>query len=248
MTSPNIKTTHAFTTRLGGISDGIYNSLNLGKRLGDEQDNVKENYKRLCNTLSIIEDDLVVSNQVHGATIRVVSKDDRGQLFSHTRQEADGMITCDSDVALMVYTGDCVPILLNDPVCKVVGAVHAGWRGTAADIMGAVVKKMMSEFGCNPCDISASIGPCISKCCFETDADVADAIMDALQEKPSSCIKTIGEKYLVDLKEANRLMLGRAGVVNITVSDECTSCLSDKYWSHRKTKGKRGSQAAMIIL
>ena len=248
MTSPNITTTHAFTTRFGGVSSGIYKSLNLAQRADDCIENVKENYSRLCNALDISPDDLVCSTQVHGTNVRVVTLDDCGKLFKPNPHTADALITNIPGIALMVFVADCVPILLYDSVKHVAGAIHAGWRGTVANITGITASKMKSEFGCSPSDINAAIGPCIAKCCFETDADVADALKEALNEDSGQCFTKIGDKYNIDLKETNRLLLKKAGIENITISDECTSCSSDKYWSHRKTKGQRGSQAAVIVI
>ena len=161
--------------------------------------------------------------------------------------ESDGMITREAGVALMVFTADCVPILLHEPVRGAIGAIHAGWRGTAKDIAGAAVRKMVEEFGCSPAQMKAAIGPAISKCCYETDSEVPDALRDILAIAAQDCIAIRGDKYAIDLKEANRLLLLRAGLTDIVVSDECTSCLGSKYWSHRRTKGIRGSQAAVIL-
>jgi len=246
MTSPNITVSHAFTTRFGGVSEGIYESMNPGQNLGDNPIDVRRNYSLLCKAFDIIPDDIIVSRQVHGTNIRVITQHDRDKLFSSERVEADGMITDDPTLTLMVFGGDCVPILLHDPIRGVVGAVHAGWRGTAADIAGTAIRKMQTEFACNPSDIHAAIGPCISKCCFETNNDVTDSLLEALGSNAMVCISRRGSKCMVDLKEANKLFLTGAGVSNISISDECTSCLHGKYWSHRKTKGKRGSHAAMI--
>ena len=248
MTSPNIEAKHAFTTRIGGVSGGIYESLNLAQRAEDDLDNVKENYKRICEALGINTDDIVCSNQVHGTHIRVVTRDDCGKLFKPNTHQADGLITQTPGVALMVFVADCVPVLLYDPVKKVAGAVHAGWRGTAANISGIAIDKMKNEFGCSPSNIKAAIGPCISKCCYETDSDVADALLKTLESKAERCLTKKGNKYFVDLKEANRLIMENAGLKDIIISDECTSCLYKKYWSHRKTKGQRGSQAAVIVV
>jgi hypothetical protein len=248
MTSPNIATTHAFTTRFGGVSSGIYESLNLAQRAEDCIENVKENYSRLCSALDVSPDSIVCSTQVHGTHVRVVTRDDCGRLFKSNPQNADALITNTPGIALMVFVADCVPILLYDPVKRVAGAVHAGWRGTVADITGITVSKMINEFGCSPADINAAIGPCISKCCFETDADVTDAVIEALNEDACNCFTKNGDKYNVDLKETNRILLKNAGIENISISDECTSCSSDKYWSHRKTQGQRGSQVAVIVI
>ena len=248
MTAPNINISHAFTTRIGGVSDGIHKSLNLAQSTGDKFENVRKNYTILCNTLDISIEDIVCSNQVHGTHIRVVTQNDRGKLFTPNPHRADGLITNVPGIALMVFAADCVPILLYDPVKKAAGAIHAGWRSTVADILGAAVEKMTSEFGCSPVDIKAAIGPCISKCCFETDSDVVNALTKVLGDNTHECLTTRGSKYLVDLKEANKILLKRAGSIDIMVSDECTSCNADKYWSHRKTKGQRGSQAAVIVI
>lgn len=246
MTSPDISTTHAFTTRLGGVSSSIYKSLNLAQKAGDDMENVRANYKCLCDALGISTDAIVCSTQVHGTDVRIVTKDDCGKLFQPNPHKTDGLITQTPGAAVLVFTADCVPILLYDPVKKAAGAVHAGWRGTTSDIAGITVNKMVSTFGCSPADIIAAIGPCISKCCFETDSDVADALTAALGESAAGCRAQKGSKYMIDLKETNRILLSRAGVTKISVSGECTSCLSDKYWSHRKTRGERGTQAALI--
>ena len=248
VSAPNIKATHAFTTRYGGFSEGIYSSLNLGLNVGDDRSAVLKNYDALCTGMGISPGDIVFSAQVHGTDVEVVTKEHRGCLTSPTSRKADGLVTNEPNVALTVFTADCVPILFFDPVKKVIGAVHAGWRGTAADISGEAVRVMGEAFGCNPSDICAAIGPCISSCCFETDADVPQALREALGSQAQNCITEAGYKFFVDLKEANRLLLLRAGLGDISVSDECTSCSCDKYWSYRKTKGKRGSQAAMIII
>jgi len=248
MTSPNIETTHAFTTRIGGVSTDIYATMNLGLNLTDDHEHVKENYRIICRTLGITEDSIVFSNQIHGANVRLVTREDCGALYEGSEHESDALITCDEGVALTVFVGDCVPILLHDPVRRAVGAIHAGWRGTAKDISGATVRKMVTEFDCSPADIRAAIGPSISKCCYETDRDVAAAMKDQLQEDADTCVTYRNKKYMVDLKESNRLQLHRAGVNEIMISDECTFCLSEKYWSHRITKGRRGSQAGIIII
>jgi len=248
MTSSNIDTVHAFTTRFGGVSSGIYESMNLAQKSGDDFNCISENYSHLCLALGISTDDLVCSTQVHGTFIRVATRKDCGKLFKSNPHHADGIITKTPGVSLMVFTADCVPILLYDPVQKAVGAIHAGWRSTVADIAGAAVLKMVEEFNSSPADIKAAIGPCISKCCFETDKDVAEALNEALGESSHTCYTQKSNKFMIDLKETNRLLLSKAGISDISISDECTFCSSEKYWSHRKTNGKRGSQAAIILI
>ena len=263
ITASYISATHAFTTRFGGVSNGVYESLNLGINLGDAPGSVKENYNRLCCALGITDDYIVRLDQVHGSSVIPVSRNDRGHLYTSAVDSADGLVTSDPCVALAVYTADCTPVLLYDPVRGAIGAVHAGWRGTAADVAGEAVRKMSESFGCSPPDIKAAIGPCISKCCYETGQDVAVALRSVLNEDADRCITQCSvtqfsvtqcsvtrsdKKYMIDLKEANRLLLVRAGLRDIEVSDECTSCKNDKYWSHRKTNGLRGSQAAIIVI
>lgn len=248
MTSPDIDTPHAFTTRIGGVSEGIYKSLNLGQNLGDKRENVQTNYDCLCNAIGITNDDLVFSRQVHEANIRVVRGADRGSLKCAALPCADGLITNEPNVALTVFTADCVPILLYDPVNRVIGAVHSGWRGTAANIAGIAIKKMESEFGCEGANIIAAIGPCISKCCFETDNDVVDSMKNCLGDIASQCYDAGDTKFFVDLKKANQLLLINAGVKSIAISNECTYCSGDTYWSHRRLGTNRGSQAAVITM
>jgi YfiH family protein len=252
MTAPNIVAPHAFTTRLGGVSCGIYASLNLGAASGDSRGNVEANYVAICGALGICADNLVRANQVHGSTVLAVTRAGWTAPTDRAPHDADGLVTAERGTALAVLVADCAPILLHDPVRGAVGAVHAGWRSTAADIAGAAAAKMALEFGCAPANILAAIGPCISQCCFETGSDVAEA-MFALFSAPHErerVARRQGGKYFVDLKAANTLLLERAGLraENISVSDECTRCGGDKYWSHRATQGHRGSQAAIIAV
>ena len=150
-------------------------------------------------------------------------------------------------MALWIFTADCTPILFHDPVTGAVGASHAGWRGTAADIAGKTVRAMVQAFGCRPADIRAAIGPNIGPCCFETDKDVPDALVAAFGSRIWEHIRTQQNKYYVNLKEINALALHRAGVENIEISDACTMCEHARFWSHRYTRGDRGSQGAIIV-
>ncbi len=250
MTASNIGTAHAFTTRFGGVSGGIYASLNLGQNLGDDPAHVRRNYEILGAALGFDPDGLVFTRQVHGTVVRRVTKKDRLPPYAPIPYEADSLITSDTDVPLVISTADCVPILLFNPAAGAAGAVHAGWRGTMADIAGSAVREMVRCFGCNAADIRAAIGPSISMCCFETGSDVKDAAVRLLGGEAARYVTAAGEKYMVNLKGINSLLLKRAGLrpENIEVSPECTSCLSDKYWSHRVTNGQRGSQAAVIMM
>ena len=237
---------HCFTTRKGGVSTGILDSLNLGANRGDTMENVRENYRRLTTALEIPLENLVLTRQIHSDIVRVVTKADANGLHHRDYPECDALITNDPGTALVVFTADCTPILFYDPVTGAVGAAHAGWRGTAADIAGKTVKAMERHFGCKAENIRCAVGPNIAGCCFETDADVPNAMTEALGEDAKPYIRPHGEKYYVNLKEINALFLRRAGVKEIEISDACTACCPDLYWSHRVTKGERGSQGAII--
>lgn len=244
---------HGFTTRQGGVSEGIYASLNLGKNRKDDPEKVRENYRRVCSALGVDRDRLVFSNQVHGAHVRVVTAQDGGKgLDRPVDYEADGLVTNEAGLTLTVFGADCLTALLYDPVRRAVGAVHAGWRGTAAAIAARAVETMEEAYGTRPGDLLCAIGPCISQCCFETDGDVPQALVSSLGEEVLPCIAGPDErgKFHVDLKGINSLLLERAGVPGdrIDLSPDCTLCKPDKYWSHRYTKGMRGSQAALIAL
>lgn len=243
---------HGFSTRIGGVSQGIYASLNLGFLRGDERDNVLENYRRFCAALGADWESLVLSNQVHSDIIRICTSADRGKGIQRPRiEEADGLMTDVPGLGLVVFSADCLPVLLYDPCRRVVAAVHAGWRGTASGIVSKAVAQMTSHYGSRPEDLLAAIGPGISKCCFETHEDVPNAMTEALGAGALHHIEALPTgKFRVDLKGLNALRLEQAGVVpdHIAISSACTVCECDKYWSHRVTQGERGSQAALIQL
>ena len=238
---------HAFTTRLGGVSEGIFASLNIALHRGDSDENVKQNYEILADALGFDLGSLVLTRQTHSDIVRVVTKNDARGIDHLNYPECDALITKDAGCALVVFTADCTPIVLFDQVTCAVGAVHAGWRGTAADIAGKTVRVMVAELGCHPENIRAAIGPNIGYCCFETDRDVPEAITEAFGNEAKQFIRKEGEKYRVDLKAVNALALRRAGVENIEISDECTMCRPDRFWSHRITGASRGSQGAVIV-
>ena len=238
---------HCYTTRRGGVSTGIFDSLNLGNHRGDDPENVTENYRRITEALGFTPDRLVLTRQIHSDTVRTVTSRDRAGLDHRSYPECDALITREPGVALMIFTADCTPILFHDPVTGAVGAAHAGWRGTALGIAEKTVREMEKQFGCDPRNIRAAIGPNIAGCCFETDRDVPDAMTAALGEAALPFIRQAGEKYYVNLKEINALFLARAGVEHVELSHACTACRHDLFWSHRVTRGQRGSQGAIIL-
>ncbi len=240
---------HCFSTRFGGVSEGYLSSLNLGTHRGDIPENVWENYRILGQAVGFVPEHTVFTKQIHSDVVEKVGLAQRGRgLLWEATEGCDGLVTNEPDVVLTVFSADCTPILFYDPVAGAVGACHAGWRGTAAGIAARVVEKMTVEFGSEPKNIRAAIGPCISQCCFETREDVPNAMLQALGEEASSCIRPKGEKYMVDLKGLNVLWLRRAGVEQISVAEECTACEPDRFWSHRRVGDQRGSLAALITL
>lgn len=243
---------HGFSTRLGGVSVGVYESLNLGASRGDDPGAVRENYRRFRAAVGAGAGGMVFSSQVHGDAVRLCTRADAGAGVERPGVgDADGLVTDVPGLALVVFSADCLPILLHDPVRQVIAAVHAGWRGTAAGIAERAVEKMRDVYGCGAEDLRAAIGPGISKCCFETDEDVPNAMTRALGAGALKYIEMHeGGKFHVDLKGLNRLRLERAGLsqAHIAVSPDCTACRTDKYWSHRVTGGERGSMAAIIQL
>ena len=248
LVADNITVPHCFTTRLGGVSKGHLSSMNIGGHRGDDPASVTKNFAILGNALGFSADRLVLTRQTHSDIVRAVSLADAGKGLDHDAYpECDALITADAGVALVVFTADCTPVLLHDPVTGAVGAVHAGWRGTAKGIVAKTVAAMADTYGCNPKNICAAIGPNIAQCCFQTDQDVPDAMTAALGDATLPFIQQSGRKYYVNLKEINALWLRNAGVENIQISPLCTACRTDLFWSHRHTGNLRGSQGAIII-
>lgn len=249
MRSDLLPARHVFTTRYGGVSRGEWASLNLGSNRGDDPAAVRENYRRVAALLGAEIDGCCVTKQVHGVEVRVVTEADRHVCMSTVPYEADGLVTDRRGLPLLCFIADCVPVLLCDAEAGVIAAVHCGWRSATGDILGVTLKKM-AALGASPERIFAAVGPSIGSCCFETDRDVPDAVEAWLGGTEGLVERRADGKYLVDLRGANARRLTQLGVpaAQIDLSEECTFCSHDKYWSHRYTRGRRGSQAAGIVL
>lgn len=244
----HIEAPHCFTTRYGGVSAGNLASMNIGTHRGDKPENVLKNYAILGEALGFDPQKLVLTKQTHTDLVRLVTQKDWGTgLEREEFPPCDGLVTNTPGTALVVFSADCTPILLWDPVTGAVGAVHAGWRGTAAQIGAKAVQAMVESFGCEAKNIHAAIGPNISQCCFQTDADVPNAMLEAFGAEAQNHIRQAGEKYYVNLKALGALSLQRAGVESIDISEECTMCNPQKYWSARIHGDSRGSQGAIIL-
>lgn len=247
LTAEGISAPHCFTTRLGGVSKGALESMNIAIKLDETPENVTENFRILGDCLGFGIEDLVLTHQTHSDIVRIVDRSDCHGCFHRDYPDCDALVTCTPGVALTVFTADCTPILFHDPVTGAVGAAHAGWRGTASAICAKTVEAMVRAFGCDPSNIRAAIGPNIGFCHFETDADVPEAMREAFGPEVEPFIRKKGEKYYVNLKEINALILRRCGVHHIEISGECTMCQPLRFWSHRITGGNRGSQGAIIV-
>ncbi len=243
---------HAFTTRLGGVSPAPFDSLNFFERNGDTVKNVVQNYRLLGEAAGLDMSRAVGNRQVHGDSVRFIRSEDAGKLLYDERPyDADGMLTDVPNLPLVAYSADCCTILLYDPTCRCVGALHAGWKGTALGIALKALVSMMSAYGADPLTVRAAIGPSIGACCFETDSDVPDAIRRELSASADRFItKAENGKYHVDLKQINRLWLLRGGLDprNVAVHPDCTMCRPERYWSHRRLGARRGGQIAVIAL
>lgn len=241
---------HGFSSRLGGVSEGEFAALNLRGSCADSAENVRENYRRFCAALGASEERAVLSKQVHSDTVRAVTAADAGKgLLRPADYEADALITDVAGLPLFVFSADCIVILLHDREAGCVGAVHAGWRGTAKAIVQIAVEAMSAEYGADPAHIRAAIGPGIGPCCFETDDDVPQAMTEAMGAAAAPCLERRGAKWHVDLKGLNRLQLIASGVPEdqIDTCPLCTACRPDLYWSHRRMGEHRGVQGAMIV-
>ena len=252
MTAPTLRVKHGFSTRYGGVSTGHLASLNLGSNRGDVPERVFRNYDLLGEAVGIDVRHMAFTKQVHGNVVRTVTETDVHVFGTDVPYEADGLVTNVPGLALICFTADCVPVLLCDDANGVIAAVHCGWRSSVADILKNAVTEMRA-LGAQPEHICAAIGPAIGACCFEVGAEVIDAA-EAWMDGDTAGLYVPEDgragKFLLDLKAANarRLMQLGLSAENIAVSDECTVCAHEKYWSNRYTKGQRGSQGALIVL
>lgn len=248
-TCDTITTPHLFTTKFGGVSTGHLSSLNLGFNRGDERANVLRNYQILADWFGVPRERMTMTKQVHGDCVRVVDRDAVGMgLGQPMRWQTDAIVTNLPNVPLCGYYADCVVTLLHDPVSRSIGVCHSGWRGTANGILAKTVRTMQQQYGARPENIQAVIGPSIRQCCFETDADVPEAMRGTMGSEVEPYIEKRGAKYFIDLQGINRRRLEDAGVRQITDSGLCTKCMHEEFWSHRATHGLRGVQAGVIML
>ncbi len=240
---------HGFSTRAGGVSAAPFDTLNMGARWGDLPANVQENRRRLLRAVGS-DGPLYVARQVHGAAVaRVRAGDDPAAV---ARIEADALITDDLNVALGIFVADCIPALIVDPRTGAVAAAHAGWRGTVAGVLPAVVRALVDELGARPDDLRVVLGPAIGACCFEVGAEVVREFETALGEAAAGVItpspRGATGKWHVDLKAANRILLERAGVAAeaIDAGPDCTHHDRARFFSYRRD-GETGQLMGVVV-
>lgn len=244
---------HCFTTRMGGVSKGIFSSMNLSFTRGDEKEDVMENYKRLAEALDVSLENFVFTDQTHTTNVRKVTEKDAGKGILRERdyQDVDGLITNVKGLVLSTFFADCVPLYFVDPVHEAIGMSHSGWRGTVRRMGKATIEAMEQAFGTKPSDLICAIGPSICQDCYEVSEDVAEEFKSAFPVYEREILLEKGNgKYQLDLWKANEIVLEDAGVEkeHIAVTNLCTCCNPKLLFSHRASHGKRGNLGGFLCL
>ena len=245
---------HGFSSRIGGVSEGEFAQMNLSFTRGDKEECVRENYRRISSAVGFDHEKIVCSDQTHTNHVRVVTSQDcgKGYLRPKDYKDIDGLITNEPGVVLATFYADCVPLYFVDPVSKVIGLSHSGWRGTVADIASETVRLMTEIYGSKPENILAAIGPSICQDCYEVSEDVIEQFREkydrSLWEK--LFYKKENGKYQLNLWEACRQNMLSAGILpeHIEVTDLCTCCNPEILFSHRASQGRRGNLAAFLSI
>lgn len=252
--------THGFSTRAGGVSQGIYSSMSFKEDCDDPSAHVRENYRRMAEALECDVNRMVRSRICHGTAVHEVGPEDGGQgvLAPSTLGPYDGLITNRPGITLAATFADCVPLYLVDPVHRAIGLAHSGWKGTANKIALEMVRAMQSAYGTRPEELLAAIGPCICGSCYEVSEDLREAFRSgfsgSIEKETGICFADIVKKtekegkYLLDLRLANQMTFLHAGIIkpHLLVSDICTCCNPELIFSHRYTQGRRGLSAAFL--
>ncbi len=245
---------HGFSTRIGGVSEGIFSSMNLSFSRGDDEASVRENFKRMAEAIGVEPNSLVSAAQTHTTNVRKVTAEDKGKgiVYPLDYQDVDGLITNEPGICLTTFYADCVPLFFIDPVHKAIGLSHSGWRGTVGKMGQETLRRMKEEYGTDAKDVIAAVGPSICQDCYEVSEDVIEKFKEAFDEIywGELFYQKENNKYQLNLWKANEIILLEAGVPkeNIAVTNVCTNCNSDVLFSHRATKGQRGSLAAFMAL
>lgn len=246
---------HLISTRTGGVSEGELSTMNLSFTRGDREENVLENYRRIARVLHCEPKDMVGSHQTHTTNIRRVTAADKGKGIVCERDycDIDGLICNEQGIVLVTYYADCVPLFVVDPVNRAIGLAHSGWRGTVNKMGRCMVEAMREQFGSNPAQLYAAVGPSICRECYEVSEDVAEQFAEVFTGTERDNIVTPGRqegKYQLDLWLANECIFRECGIPReqISVTDICTCCNSEYLFSHRASGGRRGNIAAFLML
>lgn len=245
---------HLFSTRKGGVSEGIYASMNLSYTRGDRKEAVDENFRRIAEIFGELPGRIVCSDQTHTTNIRLVTKEDAGKGVVKAKDytDVDGLITSVPGIILATFYADCVPLYFVDTENKAIGLSHSGWKGTVNKMGEAVLSAMKEAFGTRPEMVKAAIGPSICRDCYEVSEDVAQQFQDLFRNDIHGILAPgrMEGKYQLNLWEANKRILLDAGILpeNLEVTDVCTCCNSGYLFSHRASKGKRGNLGAFMEL
>jgi YfiH family protein len=235
----------AVFTRQGGVSPRPWDSLNVGGSIGDDITYVRANRIRSFKALGRVPESIYDVWQVHSAEVIYA---DAPRSLDTPYQKADIMLTDNPQVTLFMRFADCTPILLHDPVKRVIGIVHSGWLGTVRGAARAAVKAMQERYASNPANILAAIGPAIGPDHYKVGEDVITQVQDAFGAEAESLFAAHGDSIHFDLWKANQLLLAKEGVRQIETAGICTACHTDEWFSHRAEKGKTGRFGALIAL
>jgi YfiH family protein len=236
---------HGVFTRLGGVSPAPWASLNLGGTVGDSREHVVENRRRIFEQAGRPVESLFDAWQVHGTQVLCV---DRPRPLDQAHEKADAILTDRPEITLLMRFADCVPILLYDPVQRVAGLVHAGWRGTVDRAARAAVERMAARYGTAPGDIMAGIGPSICVEHYQVGREVEDAARAVFGAQAGAVLWQKNGSAHFDLWQANQIVLESCGVRQIEQSGQCTFCHNEEWYSHRAEKGQTGRFGALLAL
>ncbi|MBI5892191.1 MAG: peptidoglycan editing factor PgeF [Deltaproteobacteria bacterium] len=238
-------TSHAFLTRTGGTSGGVFSSLNFDLRDGDNESNVKYNKTKAAKVFGFNPLNLITVNQVHGDNIFIIDK----KTPLSKKVSADAIITNLKGIAIAVLTADCVPIILLDPLNTAIAIVHAGWKGTLKKIAQKTILSMSEKFGTSVETLVAAIGPCIGECCYNVAESVVKLFKNTFPDY-KEFIKLEKSDWKLDLKRANYIQLVCAGLLkkNIWTANHCTSCRKDLFFSYRRDNKKTGRQMSFVMI
>ena len=245
---------HAFSTRMGGVSEGPFATMNFSFTRGDDPNAVKENYRRMANSLDVEMERMVVTWQTHTTNVRKVTEEDfgKGVIKDRDYRDIDGLITNIPGVTLVTFFADCVPLYFLDMKNKAIGLSHSGWRGTVHRMGQETLLRMREAFGTDPADVVACIGPSICQDCYEVGPEVIEQFRNAFAEchHENLFYEKPNGKFQLNLWEANRIVLSEAGIPEnqISVTDICTYCNPDLLYSHRRCADKRGNLCAFLCL